>query len=209
MQIDFSSLLEPIQKTRVQVGTTGTAFIHAGLPRPQTLIPRGDKRGRILRLNDGERQTKPALPPMPPTASTLRGHEKASNHAVFPAAPTLETMTDAERDALATKLRLFRFDLITQEIAEGYPADELHRVNNLCWEIMQADGLPFNEAMWIAAEIVAACNMAECERSYTSVQALWRRITRPVRAHEDEAGESGGGNRGNEGSRAAGRTDPR
>ncbi len=180
MQIDFSSLLEPIQKARGQVGTTGTASIHAGLPRPQNLIPRGDKRGQMLRLNDGERQTKPALSPMPPTASTLRGHEKASIHAGFPAAPvapTLETMTDAEREALARKLRLFRFDVIEHEIAEGYPADELHRVNNLCWEIMQADGLPFNEAMRIAAEIVAACNVAECERSYTSVQALWRRIT--------------------------------
>ncbi len=179
MQIDFSSLLEPIQKTRGQVGTAGTASIHAGLARPQTLIPRGDKRGQMRCLDDGERQPIPALYPTSPNAATVRGQEKASVHAPFPVAPVVPAskgMNDAERYALAAKIRQFRFDLIEQEIADEYPAAELHRLNNLCWDFMEVDGLPFDQAMRLAAEIVVACEVAKCGRSHSDVQVLWKRI---------------------------------
>ena len=80
-------------------------------------------------------------------------------------------ITENSKDALA----LFRFDLVQQEIEDGHPAEELHRVNNMAWEFMQADGMAFDEAITKAAEIVAKCAAVECEAAYADVMALFKK----------------------------------
>lgn len=76
------------------------------------------------------------------------------------------------------KLRLFRFDLVAQDIEDGYPAVRLERVNNMAWEFMQADGMEFSAALHLAAQIVAECDVAASEAAYEDVRALWRTLTR-------------------------------
>ncbi len=79
--------------------------------------------------------------------------------------------------SLIEVLRQFRFDLIEREIAAGYPADELNRANDLAWHFMQEDGLPFEVAIRIAADIVINCDPAPCEAAYESAMALWKRVS--------------------------------
>lgn len=75
-------------------------------------------------------------------------------------------------------LRLFRFDLMAHDIEGGYPAANLERVNNMAWEFMQADGMAFSDALHLAAQVVAECDVAASEAAYEDVRALWRRLTR-------------------------------
>jgi hypothetical protein len=81
-----------------------------------------------------------------------------------------------EKSSLADTLALFRFDLVQQEIEDGHPADELHRVNNMAWEFMQADGMTFDEAMKRASEITICTQVAACEAAYVDVMALFKRL---------------------------------
>lgn len=83
-----------------------------------------------------------------------------------------------EKSSLADMLALFRFDLVQQEIEDGLPADELHRVNNMAWEFMQADGMNFNEAIKKAGQIVANCQITACETAYLDVMALFKRMSK-------------------------------
>lgn len=76
------------------------------------------------------------------------------------------------------KLRLFCFDLVAHDIEGGYPAANLERVNNMAWEFMQADGMAFSDALHLAAQVVAECDVAASESAYEDVRALWRRLTR-------------------------------
>jgi hypothetical protein len=76
-------------------------------------------------------------------------------------------------NALPLNLEQFRFDLIPDAIAAGSSILELERVNNMAWEFMKVDGLPFNEAIRMAAEIVVSCEVSVCEAAYEDVQALW------------------------------------
>ncbi|MGB7479868.1 MAG: hypothetical protein WA924_06050 [Burkholderiaceae bacterium] len=76
-------------------------------------------------------------------------------------------------------LEQFRFDLVEDE---PNPA-ELHRVNNMAWEFMQADGMSFSEAIKAAAKIVAACDAADCEAAYEDVQQLWERMKQSTTDH--------------------------
>ncbi len=79
--------------------------------------------------------------------------------------------------SLIEVLRQFRFDLVEAEIAAGHPADELNRANDLAWHFMQEDGLPFELAIRIAADIVINCDPAPCEAAYESAIALWRKVS--------------------------------
>lgn len=88
--------------------------------------------------------------------------------------PTLRPHRQALLDALRSALSAFKFDLVEQDIADGASAEELRRTNNLCWHLMQADGMAFDEAMAIAADIVVSCSPAECETGYEDVLALWK-----------------------------------
>ncbi|MBS0308493.1 MAG: hypothetical protein JSS58_05940 [Proteobacteria bacterium] len=74
------------------------------------------------------------------------------------------------------KLALFRFDLIRADIEAGYPASDLHRVNNMAWEFMQTDGMAFEDAIRMAADIVATTQAAACEAAYVDVMALFDRL---------------------------------
>ncbi len=78
---------------------------------------------------------------------------------------------------LHAALEQFRFDLVEQDIADGADAAELDRTNNMAWEIMQADALPFDQAMRIAASIVVATEPAHGVQEYVNVRALWRGLT--------------------------------
>jgi hypothetical protein len=81
-----------------------------------------------------------------------------------------------EKEKLAKMLSAFRFDLLQKECDEGYPAAEMHRVNDMAYEFMQADGIPFEHAIRLAAEIVANLNVAACEAGYTKVFKLFNKI---------------------------------
>ncbi|GAC1325842.1 MAG: hypothetical protein NVS2B7_17190 [Herpetosiphon sp.] len=85
---------------------------------------------------------------------------------------------NAAEVGILEKLRLFRFDLVAQDIEGGYPAVRLDRVNNMAWEFMQADGMAFSDALHLAAQVVAECDVAASEQAYEDVRALWRRLTR-------------------------------
>ena len=67
-------------------------------------------------------------------------------------------------------LNQFRFDLIEGSVNS---IQEIDRVNNMAWQFMKSDGLPFNEAIRLAAEIVVSCEVSACEAAYEDVQALW------------------------------------
>lgn len=81
-----------------------------------------------------------------------------------------------QTNSLLNKLGLFRFDLIAQEIDAGFDQSELAGVNNMAWEFMKIDGLSFEEAIRMAAEIIAYCGVTVCEAAYEDVQALWEKI---------------------------------
>ncbi len=72
----------------------------------------------------------------------------------------------------AGSLDQFRFDLVQSDINSGYPADDLHRVNNMAWAFMQKGGMGFEEAIKHAAVIVAATQIAAYEAAYIDVMAL-------------------------------------
>jgi len=94
----------------------------------------------------------------------------------------LTPLTPRKHNALETKapsletLKQFRFDLVQIEIEDGYPADELHRVNNMAWELMQTNGMSFDEAIKKAGKIVANCQITACETAYLDVMALFKRM---------------------------------
>lgn len=75
--------------------------------------------------------------------------------------------------SIRSLLKKFHFDV---EI----PHPELNRVNNMAWEFMQVDDMRFQEAMTLAAQIVAHCEIAACEASYVNVKMLWERINQPL-----------------------------
>ncbi len=114
---------------------------------------------------------------------TEPGHGKPSIHAGVPACPgcpgekTNDLQVIEGKAELLSRLEQFQFDLVEAEIAAGAPAAELDRTNNLAWEFMQADALPFEQAMAIAASIVVACEPAPGEQEYTDVRSLWHELT--------------------------------
>jgi hypothetical protein len=81
-----------------------------------------------------------------------------------------------ETNSLLNKLRPFRFDLVAQEIDAGFDQSELAGVNNMAWEFMKIDGLSFDVAIRLAAEIIAYCGVTTCEAAYEDVQMLWRKL---------------------------------
>lgn len=85
---------------------------------------------------------------------------------------------NAAEVGILEKLRLFRFDLVARDIADGYPTVSLERVNNMAWEFMQVDGMAFSAALDLAVQIVTECNVAASEAAYEDVQALWLSLTR-------------------------------
>lgn len=108
----------------------------------------------------------------PPKIARLAGIALANS----PEAKSVSAANDARQTDIEA-LRPFQFDLVEADIEAGYPASEIDRVNNLTWHLMEADGMAFDDALRIAADIVATCDPAPCEQAYRDVRQLWRRIT--------------------------------
>lgn len=89
----------------------------------------------------------------------------------------------AELITYLSGLDQFKFEEVKADIANGHPATDIHRVNNMAWEFMHQDGLSFQEAIKKAAQIVAECDAVECEKSYEDVMKLWERITESVHSN--------------------------
>ena len=147
-----------------------------------------ENNGVSMRVDGVEPIKRPTRPTPTDTATILRclygetprkpnEYKGLANQSTRPTRPTREKH-DAQEIADTSKelLKQFRFDLIQQEIANGHPAEELHRVNNMAWEFMQADGMAFEAAIQLAGEIVAHGQTAACEAAYADVMALFERI---------------------------------
>ena len=121
------------------------------------------------------------------TVATVAGVAVANDWKYKTPAPTVATVAGVAVAKLSKteitkpqdqteQLALFRFDLMQDEIAAGQSDDELQRVNNMAWEFMQADGMAFDEAVTIAAQIVIDGQKAACEAAYIDVMALFKRL---------------------------------
>lgn len=86
------------------------------------------------------------------------------------------------RENKAAIIRYMQYEAFRQQL-EPFRLDdtpdtpETERINNMAWEFMQEDGMPYAEAIRQAAEIAAKCYAAPCEAAYESVMELWKRIT--------------------------------
>ena len=113
------------------------------------------------------------------TSATKQGLKIAQIAQIAVAKPTKHesaSVATYAQDSIAVALRQFRFDLI-EGTADS--VQEIDRVNNMAWEFMKVDDLPFTEAIRLAAEIVVSCEAKTCEAAYEAVQALWRRRGEP------------------------------
>ncbi len=176
MRLDFEQLHSKFAGTAGTAGTLGTATIQADFHATTA---------EILPWSAWDKKTARAdLSPVSPMCPQSWEYEKARIYAAVPNVPsvpqkkTIISNEVAPTDDLLNSLASFRFDLVEVDIAAGAPAAELDRTNNLCWEIMQADGLPFDQAMAIAASIVVTCESVPGESEYTDVRKLWRDLTR-------------------------------
>ncbi len=107
---------------------------------------------------------------------------KPSNHAGFDGALTpLTPLTpqkhhEPENSDVTASFDKFRFDLVQSDIDSGYPADGLHRVNNIAWRLMTTRGYLFDEAIKAAALWVSDNPPHADEAAFVDVMALFREI---------------------------------
>lgn len=186
MRLNFTSLSDPLQKTVGSGGTGGTVSNHKVFRRPTQPVNAGDRVGQGSTPAIGKQVELVETSHLSHLRQNTMGHCKPSIHAAVPLVPPVPPKKQIDEidcevlEERAAALAQFRFDLIDEEIAAGHPSSELHRANNLCWEIMQSDGLPFAQAMEMAAEIVVACPPASCEASYRDVWMLWQQCCHQV-----------------------------
>lgn len=83
MRLDFSKLSQPVQKSWGQVGTLGTASIHAGLSCPQSAGIAGD--------TWGQNQQGAEMSPMSPALKQSWGHRKPACSLIVPNVPNVPT----------------------------------------------------------------------------------------------------------------------
>ena len=133
-----------------------------------------------MALRDWIRQgSRAAIPAIPANAAYVEAPTIAKIAGIALAKPTKSesaSVATYAQDSIAVALRQFRFDLI-EGTADSF--QEIDRVNNLAWEFMKVDALPFIEAIRLAAEIVVSCEVRSGEAAYEDVQALWRRLGEP------------------------------
>ena len=89
----------------------------------------------------------------------------------------VDALTPTEAQLFDT-LALFRFDLMAQGIAEGNPATQLHRVNNITWRLMTVNGVMFDEAIKAAAEWIIGNEQHQDEAEFIDVLALYNELNR-------------------------------
>ncbi len=53
---------------------------------------------------------------------------------------------------------------------------ELCRVNNMAWGFMKVDGLSFDVAIRLAADIIAHSEVSACEYPREDVQKIWQKL---------------------------------
>ncbi len=166
IRLDFKS----IEPSADFAGTSGTTCIHAGFAAP----PAEEKVGTTGDIGMGDENLSPMSPVCP---HSLGVGKPAINLVVpkVPLAPTKKLSSELKIRPESIRLALgpFQLDLVEAEIAAGYPAQKLHRVNNMAWEFMLADGISFDEAIHVASAIVESCPLAQCEASYVDVLTLW------------------------------------
>ena len=131
-------------------------------------------------MRDWIRQgSRAAIPAIPANAAYVEAPTIAKIAGIALAKPTKSEsalVATYAQDSIAVALRQFRFDLI-EGTADS--VQEIDRVNNMAWEFMKVDDLPFTEAIRLAAEIVVSCEVRSGEAAYEDVQALWRRLGEP------------------------------
>ena len=86
------------------------------------------------------------------------------------------TFPNSNEELLLESLSLFCFDVVQKEIDAGYPAEEIHRVNDMAYEFMQTDSMPFGDAINLAAEIVVNLKTVPCEAAYKKTMELFKRL---------------------------------
>jgi hypothetical protein len=174
MQLDFTTLSQPLQKQVGHGGTGGTPSIHAGFGCPTMTENRWDRVGHLPASVDHDSD----LSHLSHHIKTEVGHVKPAWIMAVPHAPPVPPKKHkaSQNSELAASLDQFRFDVVQSDIDAGYPADELQRVNNMAWAFMQADGMGFEEAITRAAVIVAASQIAASEAAYVDVLALFMRM---------------------------------
>jgi hypothetical protein len=65
---------------------------------------------------------------------------------------------------------------VQSDIDSGYPADDLHRVNNIAWRLMTTRGYLFDEAITAAALWVSDNPAHADETTFIDVMALFKEI---------------------------------
>lgn len=78
--------------------------------------------------------------------------------------------------AIAEMLVPFQLDRASHLHDPGYPAFDLQRVNNMAWEFMAVDGMHFDCAIRLAAEIVVSGQVAVCEATYANTMELFEKV---------------------------------
>jgi hypothetical protein len=130
-------------------------------------------------IRQGSRAAIPAIPAIPANDAYVEAPTIAKIAGIALAKPTKAesaSVANYDQDSIAVALRQFRFDLI-EGTADS--VQEIDRVNNMAWEFMKVDDLPFTQAIRLAAEIVVSCEVRSGEAAYEGVHALWRRLGEP------------------------------
>ncbi|MBC7501457.1 MAG: hypothetical protein H7315_13305 [Herminiimonas sp.] len=129
------------------------------------------------------------------TVATVAGVAVAKVEKSKPAIPSVATVAgvavakpqNSKTASVAESLALFGLESVQQEIDAGYPADELHRLHNMTWELMQSDDMGFDEAIRKAAAIVVSTQVAVCEASYADVMALFTKLRQSQPAPDENS----------------------
>lgn len=113
MRLNFATLSEPMQKSRGQGGTPGTASNHAALTRPHLPGNAGDTRGQATAHVIEVQAERPDSSPMSPNHPRPWGHGKPCIHAdvpVVPNVPTEKHMNEIDREAFEERAAIMEFD---------------------------------------------------------------------------------------------------
>ena len=174
MQLDFTNLSQPLQKQVGHGGTGGTPSIHAGFGCPTMTENRWDTVGHLPASvgHDGD------LSHLSHHTKTEVGHVKPAWIKAVPPVPPVPPKKHkvSQNNELAGSLDQFQFDLVQADIDAGYPADDLHRVNNIAWRLMTTRGFLFDEAINAAALWVTDNPPHADEAAFVDVMALFREI---------------------------------
>lgn len=117
-----------------------------------------------VRALDNPQIAFPTVQAIPAACTVLPEPAPASNDAVV--------ITRQEK--LRRQLEPFALDAVTDCPDDK---DALCRLNNMAWEFMQINGLTFQDAINLAAEIVVFGQVVQCEAAYVNVMALWQKLT--------------------------------